>query len=79
MTRDEARTLVLRLLGEVAPEADLASLDPAAEIQPTLDLDSIDVMSLIAGASEEIGRDIPDADARRLLTVDAWVAYLADG
>ena len=78
MTRDDARTLVLRLLGDVAPDADLAALDPSAEIQPALDLDSIDVMTLVAAASEEAERDIPDADARRLLTVDAWADYLAE-
>ena len=77
MTREEARALVLRLLGDVAPDADLAALDGQADLREALDLDSIDVVSLVTAASEATGRDIPDQDVRRLRTLDAWADELA--
>ena len=77
MTRDDARTLVIDLLGEVAPDADLAALDDDADLQESLDLDSMDLMTLVTAASEATGRDIPDQDARRLRTLGAWADELA--
>ena len=77
MTPDDARTLVLRLLGDIAPDADLDALGPDDDIPSTLDLDSMDRLNLVEAASAELGRDIPDQDARRLLTLDAWVDYVA--
>lgn len=77
MTADEARTLVIRLLAEIAPDADAAALGPDDDLQESLDLDSMDLMGLVTAASEEIGRDIPDRDASRLRTLGDWGAYLA--
>jgi acyl carrier protein len=79
MTPDDARALVLRLLGDIAPDADLDTLDPAADLQEEVELDSMDAMNLVTAISEETGTDIPDATVRRTKTLDDWVAVLAGG
>jgi acyl carrier protein len=76
MTADAARTLVLRCLAEIAPDADLDALAPDADLRETLDLDSMDMFNLVAAMAEQGGVDIPDRDVGRLTTLDATVAYL---
>jgi acyl carrier protein len=78
MTLDETRTLIDRLLADIAPDADVATLEPADDLQEALDLDSMDRMALVVAISEEIGRDIPDRDAGRLHALADWAAYLAE-
>lgn len=77
MTKDELRALALRVLGGIAPEADLAALDPGADLRETLDLDSMDFLNFMVGLHQGTGIDVPESDYARLSTLDACVAYLA--
>lgn len=77
MTTDEARAIVLRCLAEIAPDADLDSLAPDADMRRTLDLDSMDVFDLVAAIAEESGVEIPDRDIAQLVSVDAAADYVA--
>ena len=78
MTTDALRSLVLRLLQELAPETDPASVDPDADLREELDLDSMDELNLIARLSEELGCEVPEAEYPQLRTVNGAVDYLAD-
>jgi acyl carrier protein len=77
VTTDELRATVLRVLGEIAPEADPASLKPALAFREQLDLDSMDVLNFVVALHDALGVDIPEADYPRLATLDGCVAYLA--
>ena len=71
------RAAVLRVLGEIAPEADLSSLKPDVAFREQLDLDSMDVLNFVVGLHAALGVEIPEADYPRLATLDACVEYLA--
>jgi acyl carrier protein len=77
MTRDEIRATVLRVLGEIAPEADLATLDPHAELRQQLDLDSMDVLNFVVGLHAALHVEIPEADYPRYATLHDCVEELA--
>jgi acyl carrier protein len=77
VTRDALRTTVLRVLGEIAPEADLASLEPGVPFRDQLDLDSMDLLNVVVGLHGALRIDIPEADYPKLTTLDACVDYLA--
>jgi acyl carrier protein len=77
VTRDDIRATILRVLGEIAPEADLTRLAPGARLREALDLDSMDVLNLAVGLHDALGVDIPETDYPELATLDAAVAYLA--
>jgi acyl carrier protein len=77
MTRDEIRATVLRALGEIAPEADLASLAPDIGLRDQLDLDSMDILNFVVGLHAALGVEIPESDYPKLATLDACVDYLA--
>jgi len=74
---DELRAVVLRVLGDVAPEADLASLQPDVAFREQLDLDSMDILNFVVGLHGALGVEIPEADYPKLATLDGCVEYLA--
>jgi acyl carrier protein len=76
VSRDELRATVLRVLGEIAPEADLAALRSDVGFRDQLDLDSMDVLNFVVGLHTAVGVDIPEADYPKLTTLDTCVDYL---
>ena len=74
---DDLRTTVLRVLGDIAPEADLAALKPDVAFREQLDLDSMDMLNFVVGLHAALDIEIPEADYPRLTTLDASVEYLA--
>ena len=72
----EVRAAVLRALGDIAPEADFASLKPDVPLRDQLDLDSMDILNLVTALHAALGVEIPEADYPRLTTLDACVEYL---
>jgi len=77
MTREELRALVLRALAGVAPEVDLAAIDPSASLRDQYDLDSVDFLNFIVQLHADTGVDIPERDYPKLATLDDCVAYLS--
>lgn len=77
MTTDEIRDTVLRLLGEIAPEADPAQIDPAVDFRDQLDLDSMDLLNFVVAVDQELGIEIPERDYPLLMTLDGFVSYVA--
>ena len=76
MTEDEIRAIVLRALGEIAPETEPARIDPAASLRDQLDLDSMDVLNLMIALHEALHVDIPETDYPKLATLNGAVEYL---
>jgi acyl carrier protein len=76
VTRDEVRATMLGVLGEIAPEADLAALKPDVAFRDQLDLDSMDLLNVVIGLHAALGVEIPEADYSSLVTPDGCVDYL---
>jgi acyl carrier protein len=60
----------------MAPEADLSTLDPHANVRETLDIDSFDFLNFLIGLNDALGVEIPEADYGQLATLADIVAYL---
>ncbi len=78
MNRDDIKTQLLAALGEIAPETDLPSIDPARPLRQQIDLDSADWLNFLVAVHEKIGVDIADAQAARLRTLEQLIAYCAE-
>lgn len=76
MSNDEIKALVLRELHRIAPEIDLAQLDPSVDLREQVDFDSMDILNLAIAINEAIGIDIPEADYPRMVTINGAVLYL---
>ena len=77
MTNDEIRDVVLRLLGEVAPEADTAALKRDVRLRDQIDIYSMDALNFLISIDAELHVDIAEADYPKLTTLDNIVAYLS--
>ena len=77
MTDDEIRDTVLRLLSEVAPEADMASIQPDVRLRDQIDIDSMDALNFLIAIDAELHVDIAEADYPKLTTLDNIVEYLS--
>ena len=76
MIDEQIKAVVLRMLGNIAPEAELDQIDPAVDLREQLDLDSMDILNLMIGIHDATGVDIPEADYSQLASLNDAVAYL---
>jgi acyl carrier protein len=76
MNEGQVRETVLRVLSGIAPEVDLNSVDPAGDLREQMDIDSVDFLNFAIGLHRDLGVEIPDADVRKLATLNGCVAYL---
>jgi acyl carrier protein len=77
VTGDDIRTSVLRILSEIAPEADLTQLKPQTSFREQLDIDSMDLLNFVVALDKELHVEIPEADYGQLSTLEACFEYLA--
>jgi len=63
-------------LNNIAPEIDMASVDPAADLREALDIDSMDFLNFITAIHHRLGVDIPEIDYPKLVTLDGAIAYI---
>jgi acyl carrier protein len=77
MNNDEIKAKVLEVLGTIAPELDPAELAPDANLRDQLDVDSMDFLNFVIGLHKAFGVEVPEADYRKLFTLDGCVSYLA--
>ncbi len=76
MTTTEAKAIIFRVLADIAPEIDPATVDGAVDLTEQIDLDSMDYLGWMVGISEATGIDIPQRDVSKFLTIDGAAAYL---
>jgi len=76
MTDDEIRTIVLGVLGDIAPEAEASEIAPDISLRDQLDIDSMDFLTFVIALHEKLEVDIPEAHYPKLSTLDGAVAYL---
>lgn len=76
MSKDKVHSVIVELLGQIAPEVDVDSLDPNEDLREALDIDSYDYLNFIVGISERLGIDVPEADYAKLDTLAGCESYL---
>jgi acyl carrier protein len=76
VTRDEIRDAVLRMLGAIAPEADLSNLKPDVAFRDQLDMDSMDFLNFVVSLDKELHVDVPETDYPRISTLNGCVEHI---
>ena len=79
MTPEQARHAIEESLVQVAPDADLGSLGPDADLRDSLELDSLDFLRFVEILTERTGRQITEDDYQHLATLASTVKFLAGG
>ncbi|MGE3537129.1 MAG: acyl carrier protein [Candidatus Tectimicrobiota bacterium] len=76
MTAAQLHEVICRVLGQIAPEADLTQLDPTTDLRQALDIDSFDHLNFLIGLHDALGVEIPEADYGQLVTLADVTRYL---
>jgi acyl carrier protein len=76
MTKQEVTDTVLRILGTIAPEADLKGLKPDLPLRDQLDIDSMDLLNFLIAVDKELHVDIPETDYPKVATLDGCVHHV---
>jgi acyl carrier protein len=76
MTDPDYRAAFLEELCRIAPDIDPATVGDDDHIQEDLDLDSMDVLNLVAALHARLGIDIPERDYPEISTAGRAAAYL---
>ena len=77
MNHHEIRAGVIAALLEIAPEIEADQLVARQPLRDQVDLDSMDWLNLLIGINQRLGVEIPEADYRKLPTLEALIEYLA--
>jgi acyl carrier protein len=76
MSNIDVDAVVREELGNIAPEVDLKTIDPSADLREALDIDSMDFLNFITAIHHRLGLDIPELDYPQLATLKRAVDYL---
>jgi acyl carrier protein len=77
MTNDEIRSVVFQTLKTIAPELEESDIQPDRLLRDQVDLDSMDWLNFLVGLHQRLHVEIPEADYRKLTTLNTVIAYLA--
>jgi acyl carrier protein len=76
MSTRDIDAVVREELGNIAPEVDLKTIDPEANLREALDIDSMDFLNFITAINHRLGLDIPELDYPKLATLAGAIDYL---
>ncbi len=77
MTQEQMKSAFLEELTKVAPDLEIGAIGDDDHIQDDLELDSMDVLNLVAALHERFGVDIPEKDYPEIATPALAVAFLS--
>jgi acyl carrier protein len=76
MSEEEIRATLAKIVARIAPEADLASIDPGEPLQRALDIDSFDFLNLLTGIRDELGVTVAESEYGQVGTLERLVGFL---
>ena len=76
MSEIDIRKVVQEELNNIAPEIDIAAIEPAADLREAMDIDSMDFLNFITALHHRTGVDIPELDYPKLVTLAGMFDYL---
>jgi acyl carrier protein len=76
MTASDILEVLLEELGKIAPEIDLNSVDPTADLREALDIDSMDFLNFVTALHHRYDIELPEIDYPKLRTLDSAADYI---
>lgn len=76
MTEEDVVLAIKDIIQTVAPDEDVAGLDPSKRLREQIDLDSMDFLDIVMELRKLYGVQVPEEDYKELATLDGCVRYL---
>jgi len=64
------------ILGDVAPDLDVATVAVDADLRNDIGLDSMDFLNFVIGAHKQLGVAVPEADYGKVTTLSRFAQYI---
>lgn len=77
MTDEEIVIAIKDIIATIAPDEDLAGLEPDVRLRDQIELDSMDFLDIVMELRKLYGVQVPEEDYPELATLDGCVSYLA--
>lgn len=65
------------ILGEIAPDLDVAAVGPEDDLRNDIGLDSMDFLNFVIAAHKQLGVDVPEADYGKITSLSKFARYIA--
>lgn len=65
------------ILGEIAPDLDVAAVGPEDDLRNDIGLDSMDFLNFVIAAHKQLGVDVPEADYGKITSLLKFARYMA--
>lgn len=78
MSDDDLVSRLRAVLAGVAPDLDVSTVAGDADLRNDIGLDSMDFLNFVIGVSKELKVDIPEADYRKVATLEHCARYVGD-
>ncbi|HEY5313214.1 MAG TPA: acyl carrier protein [Pirellulales bacterium] len=76
MTKAEIREAVIEILGDIAPDDDLSTLNDETPFREQLEMDSMDFLDIVMELRKRYRVQVPEEDYLQLRSMSSTVAYL---
>jgi acyl carrier protein len=76
MAPEEIREVIIEILGDIAPDEDLGTLDDAVAFREQLELDSMDFLDIVMELRKRYRVQIPEDEYVQLASMSSTVSYL---
>ena len=76
MKREDIRKTILEVIDAIAPGSRSGEFDADADMREEMDLDSMDILNLVAALHDRIGVVIPESDLDQITTLNAAIGYI---
>ncbi len=77
MNKNELRQHITETLLEIAPDVEIAKLDPAVSFRDQFEIDSVDFLNFVLALEKRLGIKISEIDYPKLSSVRGCLSYLA--
>jgi len=76
MTDQQIKDMILEIVADIAPDADLSNIKPEVRLRDQIELDSMDFLDIIMELRKRYSIDVPEEDYMKLANLDGCVEYL---
>jgi acyl carrier protein len=77
MNETEVIARLRTILGDIAPDLDVATVGPDDDLRNDIGLDSMDFLNFVIATHKQLGVDVPEADYGKITSLRKFAAYIA--
>ena len=77
MNEEAIKSAIVGAITQIAPEVEAGAIEPDANIQRSLEIDSFDFLKILTALHEKLGIEVPESDYAEVDTLNRMVRYFA--